>query len=296
VNAALPGLLPSGEPAYAIHNDDAPTFYVQGRPARTDPAVRKLERDVGALKAVDPYAGGKQVPLTVALADPVEEQALHMVNADPARTPTFTMFGNPDFFFTASGSTPSCGANPCVSPGFAWNHGDVQPEIANTWVGFVGPGIRHAGIDAKTWTDHTNLRPTILALTGLHDDYVQDGRVLVEALETKATPHGLVAHRETVRRLGEEYEQLNASFGAFAISTLKASTAALESTDEAGYARIEDAIASLTKRRDALAGRIEQQLNAAAFGGRALRERQAKEEIESARAIIRDAARLAARS
>src|SRR5262245_58281623 len=55
----------------------------------------------------------------------------------------------------------------------------------------------------STWTDHTNVRPTMLSLLGLHDDYVDDGRVLVEGLDPKATPHGLVAHRETVRRLGD---------------------------------------------------------------------------------------------
>jgi hypothetical protein len=293
VDADLPGLLPAGEPAFDVHNDDAPTVYVDGNPPRTDPGVRKLERDLGALKLPDAYAGGAEVPATTALADPVEEQALHMVNADPARTPTFTMFGNPDFFFTASGNTPFCGANPCVDPGFAWNHGDIQPEIANTWAGFVGPGIRHNGIDDQTWTDHTNLRPTMLALAGLRDDYLHDGRVLVEALETKATPHALVAHHETVQRLGETYEQLNAAFGSFAKDTLKASTAGIESSDEATYERIESTIGSLTARRDALATRIKTELDAAAFDGQALNEQQAKSDIAQAQSIIDAAAGLA---
>jgi len=85
-----------------------------------------------------------------------------MVNPDPSRTPTFTMFANPDFFFQTF--PPSCGGNPCVNPGFAWNHGDFQSEIGNTWVGIAGPGVQSRGIDAQTWTDHTNLRPTILTL------------------------------------------------------------------------------------------------------------------------------------
>ena len=89
---------------YDIHPDDAPTFYVSGKPARTDTTVRRLERDVGGLSSVDPYVrNGQQRPAGRAaddsLADPVEEKALHMVNSDPNRTPTFTMFGNPDFFF-----------------------------------------------------------------------------------------------------------------------------------------------------------------------------------------------------
>ena len=135
--------------------------------------------------------------LTTALADPVEEKALHMVNADSNRTPTFTMFANPDFFFQTS--DPCTGFHECVWPAFAWNHGDIQTEIGNTWVGMVGPGIAGSGnhghdngtrkdaarddggpqgnhgsrnIDSTTWTDHTNLRPTILALVGLKDDYL----------------------------------------------------------------------------------------------------------------------------
>ncbi len=60
-----------------------------------------------------------------------------MVNSDPTRTPTFTLFGNDDFFFTTS--NPCSGVAECVLPGFAWNHGDVQDEIANTWVGMAGP-------------------------------------------------------------------------------------------------------------------------------------------------------------
>jgi hypothetical protein len=118
VNANIKSLLPTGEPGFDIHFDDAPTFYVNGQPGRADPGVRKLERDVAGLTATDPYQrGGSPVALTERLADPVEEKALHMVNSDPSRTPTFTMFANPDFFFQTT--NPSCGANPCVNPGFA---------------------------------------------------------------------------------------------------------------------------------------------------------------------------------
>lgn len=213
-----------------------------------------------------------------------------MINADPKRTPTFTMFGNPDFYFQTY--TPSCGGQVCVNPGYAWNHGDIQPEIATTWAGFVGPGIAHNGVDSSTWTDHANLRPTILTLLGLKDDYGSDGRVLIEALTTKATPQTLIAHRETVRRLGDVYEQLNAPFGSFAMDTLNASTVALKSTDDATYDQIESSIASLTSARDALASQIKTALNAAAFDGQALNEQQAKAWIDQAQALIAEAAAL----
>jgi hypothetical protein len=285
----------TGRNDFFVHSDDAPTVYVNGNPARTDSRVRSLEHAFANLQEPDPYiANGALTPIAVGFADPVGEKALHMVNADPRRTPTFTLFGNADFFMTASGFVPSCGANPCVSPGFAWNHGDVQNEIGNTWAGFVGPGVASNGIDPQTWTDHTNLRPTILTLAGLRDDYVQDGRVLVEALQTSATPQALVAHRETVRRLGDVYEQLNASFGQFADDVLMASTKAIESTDEAHYGAVEASISSLTSQRDALALQIKSALNAAAFDGQALNEQQAKGWIAQADALIGSAGALAA--
>ena len=46
------------------------------------------------------------------------------------------------------------------------------------------------GVDSTTWTDHTNLRPTILSLTGLKDDYTDDGRVLVEGARLRRLRQG----------------------------------------------------------------------------------------------------------
>jgi len=292
VNANIKALLPAGEPGFDIHFDDAPAFYVYGQPARTDPTVRKLERDTGNLTAQDPYVNnGQAVPLTVALADTVGEQTLHMVNNDPSRTPTFTMFANPDFFFQTF--PPSCGGNPCVNPGFAWNHGDVQPEIANTWLGLVGPGVKSRGIDSTTWTDHANVRPTILELAGLKDDYGHDGRVLIEALTSKAVAQSLRAHRATLLRLGGVYEQVNSPFGSFGMNLLKASTRALKSTNEPTYASLENAIQNLTDQRNALASQIKAALDSAAFYNQPINEQQAKGWIDQAQSLIRQAAALA---
>jgi hypothetical protein len=292
VNLNIKTKLPAGTPSFSIHRDSAPTFYVNGQPVRTDPTLRKLERDVFSLNEIDPYVSSSPTPVFVRMADTVEENTLHMVNTDPARTPSFTAFGDPNYFVTDAG--PSCGSNPCIDYHFAWSHGDIQPEIATTWVGFVGPGVQQGGIDSTTWTDHTNVRPTMLTLLGLQDDYVNDGRVLIEALETKATPQTLIAHRETVRRLGAIYEQVNAPFGEFATDTLTASTRALQSTDESIYNSIEDSIANLTAQRDALASQIRAALNAAAFNGQALDEQQAKDWIDQANDLLAQAAALAA--
>jgi hypothetical protein len=237
-----------------------------------------------------------------AIVDAVGEKALHMVNTDPRRTPNFTLFADPDYFIKTSNTRCPDVAHTvadCIDYHFAWSHGDIQDEIANTWVGFVGPGVQQGGVESSTWTDHANVRPTILSLLGLKDDYVPDGRVLIEALETKATPQTLIAHRETVRRLGDVYEQLNAPFGDFSKSILDASTKAVSSgspSDDTHYTSVAGSISTLTSQRDTLAAKIKNGLNAAAFDGTALNEQQAKSWIDQAQSLIDQAASLAASS
>jgi hypothetical protein len=300
VTLNLNSVLPAGEPGYSVHSDSAPTVYVNGQPSRTDPTVRKFERDVGAARAIDPYiSASTPTPVAVALADPVGEKALHMVNTDPRRTPTFTLFGNPDFFIqVGDANCPDSAhrASDCVSPGFAWNHGDIQTEIANNWLGLVGPGVKNLGMNS-TWTDHTNVRPTILELAGLHDDYTLDGRVLIEVLNDQAVAQTLRAHRETLLRLGAVYEQVNASFGQFGLDLLQASTRAVKSgsaADDSTYNTIENSIRDLTSQRDDLASQIKDALNAAAFNGKALNEKQAKSWIAQAQSLIDQAQALGA--
>ena len=64
---------------------------------------------------------------------------MHMVNADPARTPTFALFAKPDYYLF-DGGTSCSGACVTQNTGFAWDHGDYAAEINNNWVGLVGPG------------------------------------------------------------------------------------------------------------------------------------------------------------
>jgi len=311
VNAKIGALLPAGEPAFDIHFDDAPAFYVNGQPNRTDTALRKLERDVGAAQAPDPYAGAV-VPITQRLADTVEEKTLHMVNADPKRTPSFTMFGDADFFFQTTNLAAACGgASVCVNPAFAWNHGDFQDEIANTWVGFVGPGVSTNGVDSTTWTDHVDVRPTINSILGLSDSnspaspYLDDGRVISEILG-KAREHGDSEkgknneheHGNSRQQLGAAYKQVNAPFGSFALDTLVASTNALKQpatpTGDLNYDAIETQIANLTTERDVLAGAIRAALNDAAAGNGKIDEDQARAWVKQARSLLDRAHALAA--
>jgi hypothetical protein len=304
VNLNLNSALQSGytPPTYVVHSDSAPTFYVNGNPAPTNGTLREFERKVAAAQAVNPYKSTSPQPIMEAIVDAVGEKALHMVNTDPRRTPNFTLFADPDYFIKTSNTRCPDAAHSvadCIDYHFAWSHGDIQDEIANTWVGFVGPGVQQGGVESSTWTDHANVRPTILNLLGLKDDYVPDGRVLIEALETKATPQTLIAHRETVRRLGDVYEQLNAPFGDFSKSILEASTKAVSSgspSDDTHYTSVTGSISSLTSQRDTLATQIKNGLNAAAFDGTALNEQQAKSWIDQAQSLIDQAASLAASS
>src|SRR5205823_200851 len=109
---------------------------------QTDPVVRNLERENGQLSWLNPYTGVVENNIMVALADHTEMKTLHMITADPFRTPTFTPFADPDwFFFATGGATPATCATPAAcafipartSQSFAWNHGDIQDEIASTW-------------------------------------------------------------------------------------------------------------------------------------------------------------------
>jgi len=222
------------------------------------------------------------------------------VTSDPKRTPTFTMFGDPSFFFTTGNGCKSSSTDPgsaeCVDYHFAWNHGDVQDEIGNTWLGFVGPGVENHGIDAKTWTDHTDVRPTINALIGLTDSYASDGRVISEIADQQALPNDLRGGGDRVAQLGAAYKQLNAPFGEFGQQTLVASTTALKSTSDLTYDSIEAQIATLTAQRNGLAGTIRAALNDAAAGRGRIDEGQARNWITKANDLIARANALAAGS
>jgi hypothetical protein len=300
VNGNLAGLMAEDgvTTPFTVHADMAPTIYITGNPARDAPVTRTFGRTLAKLNRVNPYTGQPE-DLSAAVADSVGMKALHMVTADPQRTPTLTMFAQPDWFFFAG--APNC-STPCVTVPtapptntFAWNHGGIQPEIATTWLGLVGPGVRNNG-DDPTWADHTDVRPTMLNLVGLGDSYVHDGRVLIDDLDASAVPQSLRAHRETLRRLGAVYKQLNAPFGTFSMSLLKASTQAIKSgtpTDDGTYARLEGRMAALTSERDALAAQIRAALDGAAFGDVSLNEQRTKRWIDQAERLIEQAADLA---
>jgi len=265
INTNLAGLLATEQSSttpFTVHSDDAPTIYITGNPTRTDAVTRDFAKALAALTAVNPITGNTD-SIAEFLADPVEMKLLHMLTADSARNPTLTMFADPNYFLFAG--APNCNS-PCVTenPSFAWNHGDVQSDISTTWLGMVGPGVRERGVDRKTWSDHTDIRPTMMLLLGLQDDYAHDGRALVEDLSERALPLAVRRSALAFTLLAAEYKQISAPVGKLGLASLAVSTAALKG-DDTTYNTLENRLTSINSQRDALAAKMIKQLEDAEF-------------------------------
>jgi hypothetical protein len=258
---------------FLVHSDDAPNFYLNTNPGATAAVTRTMEQDLNALVATNPITG-KTDELSKLLADRAEMKLLHMITASPQRTPSFTMFGNDDYFFE-TGNNRGC-ANPtdpvCEAPGFAWNHGDFQKQITQTWVAMVGPGVKQLGRHDQVFTDHADVRPTVMALLGLTDDYVHEGRVVAEFMHESALPPGIRAARENFVELAEVFKQLNAPKGELGRASLVWANRSITSSNKV-YGRYLARIADITEDRDELAGQIVTLLNNAAFHNQPVSER-----------------------
>jgi hypothetical protein len=258
---------------FTVHADSAPTVYVEGNPDQFSPVTRSLERAFGAVKADNLYTRPQEQVIN-SLADQAEMRLLHMLTpADHARDMTFTAFAKEWYFLTAPPLPPVpplCStASPCVTvdPGFAWVHGTIAPSINNIWMAFAGPGVRHAGIDRGTWTDHVDLRATLMALTGLEDDHLNEGRVLYEDLQEPVLPENVGEGRPLVLALQGTLKQLDAPLGQFGVDSLRFGTAAVKSSSP-GDDRYRKAVAELDrdgKARDQLAQAILEELRGIEF-------------------------------
>ncbi len=259
---------------YDSHFDMAPAIYIEGQPAAESSVVRQLETDLGATTTPNPLMGGKTIPLFERFADQNEMKLLHMVTADPLRTPSFTPFAQEDFYVTSYNPTatpPVCTGDlsDCVyeAPTYAWNHGGYQNKIATTWLGMAGPGVLHLGVDKMTWTDHVDIRPTILSLAHLRDDYEHDGRLLVEQLETSVLPTGIETNVASFTALAAAYKQLTAPFGSVGVNSLVYATPNVTTSDPVAHANYVSTLQSFTSQRDALAGTIRSYIDNATFNG-----------------------------
>ena len=323
VDTSLPSLLKSldnNTTFYGFDFDDAPALIVPNqttpeggtRPGPDDPTVRTLERDISSAQEYNPIVG-HNVPITVNMADEYEETILHMVNADPNREPTMTLFGDPSFYFQSScdkgaSTDPGC---PLQNNGFAWNHGDIQPEIATTWQGWVGPGIRNLGETSSIWTDHTDARPTMMTLLGLRDDYDWDGAAIAQIIGStrrgrdwwsqgqSGLPWTIRVDERDYEDLAAAYKQLDAPFGEFGLGTLDADTTALASGNSNGDGAYTDTTAQLhacENQRTGLVSQIQAVIEAAERGQAPVSSWEARYLIGQADRLIADARFLAGAS
>jgi hypothetical protein len=275
----------------SVNSDDAPDIYLTGNPAADGAILRDFERASGTLSVTNPITGATDV-LALEMANQTEFKMLHMLTFDPGRTPSFTMFANDDYFITGSTAcgTSATPATSCVAqqPGFAWNHGDIQPQITTIWLGMVGPGVDQAGQDGVTFSDHTDVRPTMLSLLGLKDDYSHEGRALTEKFTGWAQPSAVKMSGNFVA-LAEALKQINAAVGPLGLASLHVSTVAIQSgtdADDSTYTSIEGQLASFTSQRDVLAAQILAQLEAAEFNNQPIPDGVAANLIQGAQALV----------
>ncbi|MBV8219592.1 MAG: hypothetical protein JO325_14085, partial [Solirubrobacterales bacterium] len=322
VDTSLPNLLgnqsPSNTTTFGFDFDDAPALVVPNqsnptgpRPGPNDPTVRTLERQLSSAQEYNPIVG-HDVPITVNMADENEETILHMVNADPNREPTLTMFGDPSFYFQSScdtGAPTNLAGCPLQSPGFAWNHGDIQPEIATTWQGWVGPGIKNLGETSSVWTDHSDARPTLMTVLGLQDDYNWDGAAIAQIIGSShngwdrwrhdggsALPWTISVNKRGYEGLTAAYEQLDAPFGQFGLNTLNADTSALaggSNTNDSAYTATDAQLQACESQRTSLVGQIQAVLQAAERGQAPVSEWEDRYLIGRADRLIADTRTLA---
>jgi hypothetical protein len=310
LQANIKGLLSttasSGTP-YDLQPQGA-SVYVHGQPAADDPTVRQMERDTAAMTSDLTYSGVPNEQIAKYQAGALEQRVLHMQTNDPLRTPTYSIFPMPDYFFSTAGPNVS------INNGFAYDHGYYSPNIDITWAAIAGPGVAVRGVDGPgptggneshdpssthtvpeastqgTWVEEADLRPTLLHLVGLRDDYQTDGQVISQALTAAGSSLGRVAE------LGSLYRQINSSVGAFATDTLIADSAALASgsaSDDSTYRTEQRTLRTMADHRDRVAALMKVTLSRAARGI-APGHGELRSELAQGRALLKQAAQLAA--
>jgi hypothetical protein len=245
-----------------------------------------LEQAAANLKAFDPYIDKTQLtPVARYLVDAPTLKAIHMINADPRRTMSFTMFSQPDFFFQTSTPCypfpnppvpPVNASQGCLNDSFAWIHGDYSNDIGQTWLGLAGPGVKNGGIEDTTWTDHTDIVPTMMYLLGLSTDYQPDGRAITQVLTPSVD--------QSFTELGDVYKQLNAPYGDFAHSLIVASTNGIKA-DDGFYLKMEQKIQLMTAWRDVLVQQMKNVLDGSADGNREQLIQQGRSLLASAQLL-----------
>ncbi len=200
-----------------------------------------------------------------AIATKPAMKALHIAAGD-ARTPTYVAFSDPDSYFNR-GPCSTCGR---------WNHGTINPDINDFWIGFVGAGVKPGKLGA--FTDHADIVATVRYLLGIPPSGDLDGVPALPAL-SRRTSDDLLAGRDA-------YKQVNAPFGAFGAAVLKLSTAGVRGGPDA-RAKADAKITDLVMRRDAIATELRGAIDGSApRGADALRDL-----VKRANALVDEAGR-----
>ena len=210
------GERPDGPPARARHRrDDQPARPVHRRRQREDHEV----------------PGGRARAAGAAHADVRIRCARRRTRSSRSRTTSSRRRARTSASTAASPTTTATTARTSTSPGSAWParasrcNGVDGPEAGRRQPAAAIPSRRNTVPQASqvgTWVEETDIRPTMLYLLGLHDDYQSDGHVITQAL---------LACRSRCRRRGARcgYDQINSSVGQFATDTLIADSKALAS-------------------------------------------------------------------
>ena len=155
------------------------------------------------------------------------------------------------------------------------------------------PNSTHTVPEASTqgsWIEEADLRPTLLHLVGLHDDYQTDGQVITAAL---TNPNRALSQ---IADLGAVYQQINSSVGEFATDTLIADSKALASgsaSSDSTYTTEQTALADMADHRDKVATLMKATLARAAMGI-APGHGELQSELSQGKALLKQAAQLAA--
>ena len=194
-----------------MDDDTAPEYYLTVNQGPDTPTVRTFDRDLARAHGQQTVArqhqrDDRELPCGPDRgSDPANGECRPGAGADGGyvRQARLPPAGRAADRFLQRGSTRAR----TLPAEYAWDHGDYAAEINANYIGYVGPGVKHLGLDgnqpnqgpssagpdsgqitvaqthlAGLWTDETDIRPTLMYLTGLRDDYRQVDRAL-RALE-----------------------------------------------------------------------------------------------------------------
>jgi hypothetical protein len=162
-----------------------------------------------------------------------------------------------------------------------WSHDANAPDSNTTFLALVAPGINVKGVQADVWSDHADTRPTMLALLGLKDDYMSQGRVLIELFQPWALPTSLRDSAEQFLQLAQAYKRTNAPVAEVGVTAQRVSVTALAS-EITKRNNLQTQLLVISVLRSDLSAAMASLLDAAAFHGRHISEPESRQLVRSA--------------